>query len=100
MKKLFLCLLVTLATTAFAAATPAGSKQKVASADARVAIAEKFPGVKPEEVRPSPMQGIYEVVMGADIAYVSADGRYIIAGDLYEVDSRINLTEAKRQNER
>ena len=47
-------------------------------------------------MRPSPMQGIYEVTMGADIAYVSADGRYLINGDLYEVDSRKNLTEARR----
>jgi thiol:disulfide interchange protein DsbC len=102
MKKLILCLLATLAATAFAADNPAGSaaEQKAASADPRAAIAKKFPGVKPEEVRPSPMKGIYEVVMGADIAYVSADGRYIIAGDLYEVDSRTNLTEAKRQQER
>lgn len=98
MKKLILCLLATLATTALAAATAA--EPKAASADARTTIAKKFPGVKAEDVRPSPMPGIYEVVMGADIAYVSADGRYIIAGDLYEVDSRINLTEAKRQNER
>jgi thiol:disulfide interchange protein DsbC len=27
---------------------------------------------------------------------VSADGRYIFAGDLFEIDSRANLTEAKR----
>jgi thiol:disulfide interchange protein DsbC len=104
MKKLILCLLATLAATAFAAesptADPTGAEQKAASADPRAAIAKKFPGVKPEEVRASPMKGIYEVVMGADIAYVSADGRYIIAGDLYEVDSRTNLTEAKRQEER
>ncbi len=100
MKKLFLCLLAALWTTAFAAEAPTETEQKAAPADARAAIAKKFPGVKAEDVRPSPMKGIYEVVMGADIAYVSADGRYIIAGDLYEVDSRINLTEAKRQNER
>ena len=37
-------------------------------------IAKKFPEVKAEDVRPSQMQGIYEVTMGADMAYVSADG--------------------------
>lgn len=100
MKKLFLCLLATLATAAFAAEAPTETEQKAAPTDVRAAIAKKFPGVQTEDVRPSPMKGIYEVVMGADIAYVSADGRYIIAGDLYEADSRTNLTEAKRQNER
>ena len=42
------------------------------------------------------MPGVYEVPMGADTAYVSADGRYIFAGDLFEIDSRTNLTETKR----
>jgi thiol:disulfide interchange protein DsbC len=104
MKKLLLCLLATLGTTAFAAETPSseqkGAAQKSAPADPRAAIAKKFPGVKPEDVRASPMKGIYEVVMGADIAYVSADGLYLIAGDMYEVGSRTNLTEAKRNQER
>ena len=100
MKKLLLSLFATtLAATAFAQ-TPAAAEDKAAPADARAAIAKKFPGVKVDDVRASPMKGIYEVVMGADIAYVSSDGRYIIAGDLYEVDSRTNLTESKRQNER
>jgi thiol:disulfide interchange protein DsbC len=64
--------------------------------DPRQAIARKFPGVKAEDVRPSPIEGIYEVSMGADAAYVSADGRYVITGDMYEIDSRKNLTEARR----
>ena len=34
--------------------------------------------------------------MGADVAYVSADGRYLIAGDLYEIDTRTNMTEQGR----
>ena len=34
--------------------------------------------------------------MGADMAYVSADGRYLFAGDLYEIDTRANLTEQGR----
>ena len=65
-------------------------------ADVRAAIAKKFPGVKTEAIRPSPVPGVYEVPMGADTAYVSADGRYIFAGDLYEIDSRTNLTETAR----
>ena len=42
------------------------------------------------------MPGVYQVPVGADIAYVSADGRYIIAGDLYEIDTRVNITEQGR----
>lgn len=66
------------------------------NAAARAAIASKFPGVKPDQIRPSPVAGVYEVEMGADTAYVSADGKYLFSGDLYEVESRTNLTEAGR----
>ena len=93
MKKLLLCLLATLVTTtAVAAEGPTAAEKGV--------IAKKFPGVKPDDVRASPVKGIYEVAMGADIAYVSADGRHIITGDLFDIDSRTNLTEAKRTQER
>ena len=107
MKKLFLGLLAFVAATVFTpttfAADAAESKaadQPIAPAAIRAAIAKKFPDVRVDDVRPSPMKGIYEVVMGSDIAYVSGDGRYLFAGDLYEVDTRTNLTEAGRQKTR
>jgi thiol:disulfide interchange protein DsbC len=70
-------------------------------ADPRALIAKKFgQDVKAEDVKPSPMPGIWEVPMGADVAYVSADGKYIIAGDLYEIDTRTNITEQGRASSR
>jgi thiol:disulfide interchange protein DsbC len=74
------------------AADPADPK----AADVRAAIAKKFPEVKVGDIQPSPIPGIYQVPIGADMAYVSADGRYIIAGDMYEIDTRTNLTEQGR----
>jgi thiol:disulfide interchange protein DsbC len=109
MKKLLLCLfahlsLATLMATSVAAAeTAAPAKavdQKSADATIRAAVAKKFPDMTIDEVRPSPMKDIYEVVMGGDVTYISADGRYLIAGDLYEIDSRTNLTENGRQKSR
>lgn len=84
-----------------AVAAEAGAKSTVTGkADPRAVIAMKFPGIKAEDVKPSPLPGIYEVAMGSDTAYVSADGRYLINGDLYEIDSRTNLTEANRSSMR
>ena len=68
--------------------------------DARAAIAKKFPGLKAEDVRPSAMPGMFEVALGADTVYVSADGKYLIYGDMYEVETRNNLTEAGRADVR
>jgi thiol:disulfide interchange protein DsbC len=71
-----------------------------AKADPRVELAKKIPGAKPEDLRASPIPGMFELTRGADIAYVSADGKYAIAGDLYDIASSDNLTEAKRRDVR
>ena len=109
MKKQLLCLFANLslatllATSVAAAETAAPAKatdQKSADATIRAAIAKKFPEMKVDEVRPSPMKDIYEVQMGGEVAYISGDGRFLIAGDMYEIDSRTNVTEAGRQKAR
>ena len=43
---------------------------------------------RPMTCAPSPIPGIYEFTRGADIAYVTADGKYAIAGDLYDIADR------------
>jgi thiol:disulfide interchange protein DsbC len=76
------------------AATP------VDAADPRVALAKKIPGVRPEDLRKSPVPGIFELVHGTDISYLSADGKYVFSGDLYQVtdgDTFPNLTDARRR---
>jgi len=76
----------------------AGSAPQPA-ADPRVEIARKL-GAKPEDIRPSQIEGIYEYSQGTDIGYVTADGRYFFGGDLFEIDSRRNLTDARRSEAR
>ena len=34
--------------------------------------------------------------MGAVIAYVSADGKYLLSGNVYDLDTQANLTAARR----
>lgn len=52
---------------------------------------------KPEKITKSVIPGIYQVVVGQFVLYVSADGRYMLQGDLYDVNRRINLTDEIRQ---
>lgn len=98
MKKLLFCLLAVVATSVLAAET--AGNDAAAQAAIKATIAKKFPDIQIDSVRLSPMKGVYEVVMGSDTAYVSADGKYLIAGDMYEIDSRTNVTEAGRQKTR
>ena len=64
-------------------------------ADPRAAIAHRLE-VAVDAVRPSPLPGIYEVARGGEVLYVSGDGRYALAGDLYDTEHGTNLTMQRR----
>jgi thiol:disulfide interchange protein DsbC len=68
--------------------------------DPRVEIASKIPGTRVEDLRPTPIAGIYELTRRTDIAYVTADGKYAISGDLVDLAKNDNLTEAHRREAR
>ena len=68
--------------------------------DSRAAIAAKFPEVRPEQISQSPVKGLYEVRIGAKIAYVSADGRFLLQGEIIDIDTDQNLTESRREGVR
>ncbi len=51
----------------------------------------------PDGVLPTPIPGIVEVRRGAEIVYMSQDGRYVFTGDLYRVSSHEDLTEVHRR---
>lgn len=53
-------------------------------------------GVAAENVRTTPVAGIFEVLRGPDILYMTRDGQYAFTGDLYQVPSHANLTEVHR----
>ncbi len=68
--------------------------------DPRAAIFQRFPELSEDSVRSTPIPGVYELSLGGRIAYISADGRYLLQGDLFDVDSEANLTEARRGSAR
>ncbi|MDD5462232.1 MAG: DsbC family protein [Methylococcales bacterium] len=70
----------------------------VANADEaaiRQAMAKSMPSVKIDSVKPSEVKGLYETVVGANIFYVSEDGKYLLQGRLVDVAARKDLTEEK-----
>jgi thiol:disulfide interchange protein DsbC len=48
-------------------------------------------------VRPSPLKGIYEIQAGMNFGYVSADGEYLIEGDLVRLSTGEAITEKARK---
>jgi thiol:disulfide interchange protein DsbC len=65
-------------------------------ADVRARVVSKLQGASPADVALSPIPGVYEVTMGGLIAYVSADGKYLLSGNVYDLDSQVNLTATRR----
>ena len=68
----------------------------VAEDDPRAGIAEMLPGIEAKDVRESPLPGIYEVTLGAQVVYVSADRKYLLKGDIIDLATNESLTEARR----
>ena len=93
----FLLLLVgfTLTAQTYAEAPPA---KGVAAVHAE--LAKHLKGLRTEQVRATPISGIYEIDLTDGSAYVTADGKYLIKGDLFEVASRANLSESRRGEQR
>ena len=101
-----------LPSSAAAAATSAAASQPVsavpnggispispnrAASPAPASPAAAVVGGAPDGVAPTPVPGIVEVRRGADIVYMTSDGKYVFTGDLYQVSTHKNLTEARQR---
>ncbi len=58
-------------------------------------IERAYPGLKVDTVQPSEVKGLYEVFIGPQLYYVSADGRYLLQGTLRDLKTKKDLTEPK-----
>ena len=57
------------------------------------ALAKTMPNVKPSKISKSPVDGLYEVVVGTQVVYMSVDARYMIDGDLIDIKTKKNISE-------
>jgi thiol:disulfide interchange protein DsbC len=70
-------------------------------------LVERLQAVRPdlpvERVEPTPIEGIFALELaGGTVLYGTADGRFVFAGDLYEIfdDGLVNLAESGRAEKR
>src|SRR5690606_16123241 len=59
-------------------------------------IAGKLKGVTANDITDSPIPGLYQISVGSNVAYVTTDGRYLIQGEVYDLQSLENVTETTR----
>lgn len=86
------------ATTVFA--TPAVAADDTALEDVRAKMSTMFESIDPGSINQSPVEGWFTIQQGSIIAYVSDDGRYLLQGDLIDLDSQVNLSEQSRNTAR
>lgn len=66
----------------------------------RQVLSKLVPRGEPDRVTATPLPGIYEAVYGTQILYLSADGKYMLQGDLFDLAARQNLSENARKEGR
>ncbi len=79
-----------------AAAAKAASAAPIASATATDAGIEKIrqvalkfaPGIVIDSIRPAPLPGYYELIASGQLVYISADGHYMMHGNLVDLRTR------------
>jgi thiol:disulfide interchange protein DsbC len=60
-------------------------------------LKSRLGGAPVGELKSTPVEGIYQTTMGAKVAYLSGDGRYVLIGDMIDLQNQVNLTEMSRR---
>jgi thiol:disulfide interchange protein DsbC len=76
----------------------AGEKQDTSKdvyRDLKVAVKQFFPDIEPDKISPSPVSGLVEVVIGPRLFYFSEDGKFLVNGNIIDVQNKEDVTEPK-----
>jgi thiol:disulfide interchange protein DsbC len=79
-------------------AAAAGSPQDLTVV--RTRVAKLMPDVKAEDIQTSVAPGLYQVQQGSYYAYVTADGKYMVQGDMVNLETGEEITEGLRKTAR
>lgn len=61
----------------------------------RKALLQQFPSAQISSVKKTPYSGLFEVYLDGQVLYVDAQAKYVFAGDVIDLKSRRNLTQAR-----
>ena len=55
-------------------------------------LAGSFPNAEIDSLKPAAMPGVYELVIAGGVYYLTEDGKFLLAGSLYDLESGKDLT--------
>lgn len=99
-KRNFVSSLLAVVAALSCAAFAQAADRDAALEDVRAKMDAMFDAIEPENVNPSPIDGWFTIQQGSIVAYVSDDGRYLLQGDLIDLDTQVNLSEQSRSSAR
>ena len=63
----------------------------------KATVRSLLPNIAWDAITQSPIPNLYRITHGGNFFYISADGRFIIRGDLFDLQADVNLTEKARR---
>lgn len=95
MKKLLMGLLV---SVALVACNNSNSGTTVTPDQIKANLVKQIPGLtQVDQVNPTKISGLYEVVVGRKIFYVSTDGKFAVFGNIVDLGTKQSVTEQRMQ---
>ena len=88
-------LITSILATAFFAGTAFAAGDALKETAVLATLKQKYPSTVIKSVSATSLPGIYEVVMGKNVAYVEESGRYFIFGHLFDMQTQTDMTEGK-----
>ena len=96
MKKILIGLMISAALVACNKSTD--SATTVTPDQIKANLVKQVPGLtQVDQVNPTKISGLYEVVVGRKIFYVSTDGKYAVFGNMVDLGSKQSITEQRMQ---
>jgi len=83
-------------STVYLPATLADEKSEIQQV--RAGLGKLIPDAEPDSIQPSVVDGLYEVMIGPQLYYVSKDGNYLISGKMYDIAKREDITTPRVAN--
>jgi len=81
----------TTSETAVVETTDAAAEEQLREAMARLA-----PDMEITAISESVMPGVYELISGAQVYYLTPDGRYMLEGSVIDLENRVDISEQRR----
>ncbi|MDH4126838.1 MAG: thioredoxin fold domain-containing protein [Gammaproteobacteria bacterium] len=99
-KSILFSSLALVAAAVFLGPTAPAEESDASLQQVRDKVTAMFDTIEAKDVNISPVDGWYTIQKGSIVAYISTDGRYLLQGDLIDLEQNVNVSEAARNQSR